>query len=178
MKLKNKKGFTLIELLAVIVILAILILLATPSVIGLMKKAKFNSFKLELESLSKIAETAYASGDIDEYYTMDVDDKLYCYDLSYLSENGYTDKTFEYPGVVSIYKPSNPSFSESFLMYKNNDFKGVFSLCKADSCSSGITIYIGTEYSYDFASGVYDTVLGMVNEETSICDAFVAAITS
>lgn len=39
----SKKGFTLIELLAVIVILAIIALIATPIVIGVINKARENS---------------------------------------------------------------------------------------------------------------------------------------
>ena len=40
MKLKNKKGFTLIELLAVIVVLAIIALIATPIVMNTIKKSQ------------------------------------------------------------------------------------------------------------------------------------------
>ncbi len=38
--MKNKKGFTLIELLAVIVVLAIIALIATPIVMNTIKNAK------------------------------------------------------------------------------------------------------------------------------------------
>ncbi len=41
----KKKGFTLIELLAVIVILAIIALIATPTILGVIEKAKKGSFK-------------------------------------------------------------------------------------------------------------------------------------
>ncbi len=41
--MKNKKGFTLIELLAVIVILAIIALIATPIVIGVINNAREKS---------------------------------------------------------------------------------------------------------------------------------------
>ena len=40
MKLKNKYGFTLIELLAVIVVLAIIALIATPTVMNTIKKQR------------------------------------------------------------------------------------------------------------------------------------------
>ena len=43
MKRLNKKGFTLIELLAVIVILAIIALIATPLVLSLINNAKEGS---------------------------------------------------------------------------------------------------------------------------------------
>ena len=39
-KMKNNKGFTLIELLAVIVILAIIALIATPMILGVIDTAK------------------------------------------------------------------------------------------------------------------------------------------
>lgn len=45
----NKKGFTLIELLAVIVILAILMLLATPSVLKIMNTFKRALLKQKLQ---------------------------------------------------------------------------------------------------------------------------------
>ena len=43
MKIKNKYGFTLIELLAVIVVLAIIALIATPIVMNTIKNAKKGS---------------------------------------------------------------------------------------------------------------------------------------
>ena len=41
--MKNKKGFTLIELLAVIVILAIIALIATPIILNMITKARKNA---------------------------------------------------------------------------------------------------------------------------------------
>ena len=42
--MKNKNGFTLIELLAVIVVLAVIMVIATQQVNGVMAKARSNSF--------------------------------------------------------------------------------------------------------------------------------------
>ena len=42
--MKKKNGFTLVELLAVIVILAIILLIAVPNVIGIIDKAKKDSY--------------------------------------------------------------------------------------------------------------------------------------
>ncbi|MDD3341239.1 MAG: prepilin-type N-terminal cleavage/methylation domain-containing protein [Bacilli bacterium] len=55
---KKEKGFTLIELLAVIVILAIIALIATPIIVGVINKAKKNSF----------VDTAYGIVDAGELY--------------------------------------------------------------------------------------------------------------
>ena len=51
----------MIELLAVIVILAILMLLATPSVLKIMNNAKSNAADTEVLTLLKAAQTQYAS---------------------------------------------------------------------------------------------------------------------
>ena len=42
--MKNKKGFTLVELLAVIVILGVLLLIAVPSITGVIENSRKNSF--------------------------------------------------------------------------------------------------------------------------------------
>ena len=51
--MKNKKGFTLVELLAVIVIIAL------PNVIGMFKSAKKSSFITELKEVYKSAESQW-----------------------------------------------------------------------------------------------------------------------
>ena len=60
MKLKNKKGFTLIELLAVIVVLAIIALIATPIVMNTIKKSKKGAAERSADSYIKQVETAVA----------------------------------------------------------------------------------------------------------------------
>ena len=55
-----KKGFTLIELLAVIVILAIIALIATPIILGIINNAKKESDKRSVELYVKAAELAVA----------------------------------------------------------------------------------------------------------------------
>ena len=49
----KKKGFTLIELLAVIIILGIVITLATPSVMKIMKKSEEKAFKANVQGNMK-----------------------------------------------------------------------------------------------------------------------------
>ena len=55
----KKKGFTLVELLAVIAILAILVIIALPNVLGMFNSAKRNTFKTEVESIYKQAQTDF-----------------------------------------------------------------------------------------------------------------------
>ncbi len=56
----NKKGFTLVELLAVVTILAILLLIVAPNVIGLFERNKKEKFVSDAKSLITLAK--YKSG--------------------------------------------------------------------------------------------------------------------
>lgn len=59
MKKMNKKGFTLIELLAVIVILAIIALISTPIIIGVIDKARVKSAENSAYGIIDAARLAY-----------------------------------------------------------------------------------------------------------------------
>ena len=58
--MKNKKGFTLIELLAVIVVLAIIALIATPIVMNTIKRSKKGAAERSADNYIKQVETAVA----------------------------------------------------------------------------------------------------------------------
>lgn len=93
----NKKGFTLVELLAVIVVLAIIILIAMPSVMSAMDKARRNALITEATEIVKIATTAYADDSMGTGITK------VCYNLKYLADNGYLDKNLTgYTGQVGV----------------------------------------------------------------------------
>lgn len=55
----NKKGFTLIELLAVIVVLAIIALIATPIVMNTIKKSQEGADARSVEAYGKAVESSY-----------------------------------------------------------------------------------------------------------------------
>lgn len=55
----KEKGFTLIELLAVIVILALIALIATPIILGIIEDSKKNSFKASAYGISQSAKNAF-----------------------------------------------------------------------------------------------------------------------
>ena len=63
--MKNKKGFTLIELLAVIVVLAIIALIATPIVMNTIKKSQKGAAERSADSYIRQAETAVAEARLD-----------------------------------------------------------------------------------------------------------------
>lgn len=56
---KNMKGFTLIELLAVIVILALIALITTPIVIGLISDSHKSTFKTSVEGIYRAIHDDY-----------------------------------------------------------------------------------------------------------------------
>ena len=78
--MKNKKGFTLIELLAVIVVLAIIALIATPIVMNTIKNSKRGAAERGADNYIKQVETAIATSKLDG---KDVADGTYTID-----ENG------------------------------------------------------------------------------------------
>lgn len=64
--MKSKKGFTLIELLAVIVILAIIALIATPIVLGIIEDARNNAKERSKELVIQSVELAYSTAFMDK----------------------------------------------------------------------------------------------------------------
>lgn len=63
---RNNKGFTLIELLAVIVILAVIALIATPIIMGVINNAKQGANKDSAYGYVKTLETAIAQKLVDD----------------------------------------------------------------------------------------------------------------
>jgi type IV pilus assembly protein PilA len=164
---RNKKGFTLIELLAVIVILAILILLATPAVVGLMNKAKFNTFKLELRSIEEIAKTAYtvnkdeASETFPSYY-------MNCYTLEWLKENGYTDKNFENPGMVLIGIEGSEIYTT--VIYSDGNYFFTSDISYLEDINN-YQDYLDYKADVD-SEGGYNSFKDQVSDTKDMCDVY------
>lgn len=63
----NRKGFTLIELLAVIVILAIIALIATPIILNIVQKARKSAAEDSVYGVMKAVQLEYTTSMIDTY---------------------------------------------------------------------------------------------------------------
>lgn len=62
-----KKGFTLVELLAVIVIVALIALVASPIITGVIESSKENTFKDSIYSVTRAAKIALSNESLEEY---------------------------------------------------------------------------------------------------------------
>ena len=97
--MKEKKGFTLIELLAVIVILALIALIATPIIVGVINDAKKNAFTDTAYGVAEAAKLYYA-GQFDN--------------------DAFAGKTFEFSGNVDDLKLSGKKPSSGMLQIDKN----------------------------------------------------------
>ncbi len=82
----KKKGFTLVELLAVIVILAIIALIATPIILNVINDAKKQAAKDSFYGYMDAIEKAIIVNDIDEEEGFPTPDSNGCYNLKELNE--------------------------------------------------------------------------------------------
>lgn len=105
MGVKNKNGFTLVELLAVIVILAVIILIASNNVGGLMTEARKNTLALEGSRLIDAAKNAYQMDVLNG--TITTGSK--CYNLEFLYTEGLFSKGINvgYTGSVLVSPQEN-----------------------------------------------------------------------
>ena len=144
-KMKDNRGFTLIELLAVIVILAIVMVLASSSILPFMRNAARDSFALEANGVIDAASNAislitvgsinsqngsYGSQTISNntdnvHFKPLAGEKSYCFSLDYLVEFGLFDlkkeslvtKGGKYEGAVTAVKSGN---SYTYTVYLSN----------------------------------------------------------
>ena len=72
--MKKKNAFTLIELLAVIVILAIIALIATPIILGIIEDAKRDAFLRSVELVVSTTDMDIGTKPYDRYYTYTITD--------------------------------------------------------------------------------------------------------
>ena len=188
--MKNKKGFTLIELLAVIVVLAIIALIATPIVMNTIKKVKVEATKRSIENYSKQVETAIATSKLDNKevadgtYNINNDGNIClndnCTDKLTIEMNGERPKE----GKISVENGTLVSFRNLLIgnKYYKKGTNGIDvsdeyeTICKATN-SDNVTVGsepqgnydIGDEYICEVAPGKEYTffISSLIKDETN-----------
>ena len=92
----KKKGFTLIELLAVLSVMAIILLVAVPSINNQLKKIKENNFNQFQDDLFLAAES-YISAAADDYKVLKSNNQQVCIKIQDLIEGGWIKSTLVDP---------------------------------------------------------------------------------
>ena len=88
----NKKGYTLIELLAVLSIIAVILLIAVPSVTKQITGIEDNNYKQFKQNIYLAAES-YINSKPDEFFNLKEDNGEACIDVEYLVYEGWIKST-------------------------------------------------------------------------------------
>ena len=97
----NKKGFTLVELLASLVILALLMGVAVPNVVGTIRKQRKNTYVEDAKRLVSRAKTMISANNLDKTNNT-------CYSMRYLDNGDFDEapnggKYLRYYSYVRVY---------------------------------------------------------------------------
>ena len=113
MKMKDRKGFTLVELLAVVVIMAIIALIATPNIISLLERSKRSDFVSDAKEFASKANYMFKRMEQKGYDSLFTsDDPTNCaYKIKLVDIEGVNNLDDPYGGV---YKDS-----ESYVCFKS-----------------------------------------------------------
>ena len=136
--LKNRKGFTLIELLAVIVILAVIMLVASTSVSGVMKSAKQGVFRNEFLSLLESAQIKASLDQMNGVAELKGNSGTICYSIANIDQFS---KKNEYVGSVLVTK-ENGTFTFKGWM-SNGEFQ--ITALNGSLKSTDVADYSGTD---------------------------------
>ena len=177
-----KKGFTLIELLAVIVILAIIALIATPIILGIINDARKESNERSAELYASSVKNAIAAyqlthptaptkfSDLDLQYDGEVEcakEELYANGSFYIAEctvNGdEVDYTYGEQQITQVYKPQ--------YYYFGYDWTGTVGETAAPTNPSSVPPTGEIRYlGYDVTNGIVSTgYVCFVRNETEYC---------
>lgn len=131
--MKNNKGFTIVELLASVVILSILLGVAIPNILGVMKKQRAKTYVEDSKRLSVLAKTTFNTN-------TNIEKKQgVCFNLNYLDNGDFE----ESPNGGKYIKDL------SYVYYdgkdaKNNDIYYI-TLIECVDCKEGVTNYSNKE---------------------------------
>ena len=116
----KKKGFTLIELLAVIVVLAVIALIATPIVLNLIKTAKIGSAEQSVTGYVKAVENTIIKDMLDD---KNISDGIYKYDSLEVDVSGKRPTSGKYTVKNGKVESGNFCVDGYYIEYKNSTSK-------------------------------------------------------
>ena len=125
----KKKGFTLIELLAVIVVLAVIALIATPIVLNLIKTAKIGSAEQSVTGYVKAIENTIIKDMLDD---KNISDGTYKYDSLEVDVSGKTPTNGYYILEKNTIKNAIFCVDGYTIEYKNSVSKKISDTCEVD----------------------------------------------
>ena len=125
----KKKGFTLIELLAVIVVLAIIALIATPIVLNLVKTAKIGSAEQSVTGYVKAIENTIIKDMLDD---KNISDGTYKYDSLEVDVSGKRPTNGYYILEKNTIKNAIFCVDGYTIEYKNSVSKKISDTCEVD----------------------------------------------
>lgn len=132
MKKLNKKGFTLTELLATIAILAIVVTIATPAVIGVSNSIKKNMYESKVKLISQNAKL-YGEDNEDDFFSESV---TKCIQVKELCSNNYITKDDSATAEECLENPKDGGFlGDDYVLLEKQSSGRIKATYKGDSCS-------------------------------------------
>ena len=140
----KKKGFTLIELLAVIVVLAVIALIATPIVLNLVKTAKIGAAEQSVTGYVKSIENTIIK---DMINNKEVSDGTYKYDSIEADISGKRPTSGKYTVKNGRVESGNFCVDGYTIEYKNGQSKKISDTCEVlyQVYENGTAIYFNPE---------------------------------
>lgn len=121
-----KKGFTLVELIGIFTLMAIILIIAAPSVTNMLKKAKENEYYSFEENIF-LATEAYISSNKNNYLELRETDKLTYVRINNLLMSNYLDSNIINPVTK---KKISEEANQVVIIYMNNKKLYVYELIK------------------------------------------------
>ena len=150
--MKNKKGFTLIELLAVIVVLAIIALIATPIVMNTIKNAKKGAAERTADNYIKQVETAVAEAK--------------------LENKSVPNGTYDIDGNGNLTGAGLPDGKLEINMSGNKPTSGIIKIENGGVSSTDTTMTVGDyDVKYNQENKKYEAIEKGSSTTTALCTA-------
>ena len=142
--MRKRKGFTLIELLAVIVVLAVIALIATPIVLNLINNARVGAAEQSATGYVKAVENTIMKDMLDD---KNISDGTYKYDSLEVDVSGKRPTSGKYTVKNGRVESGNFCVDGYYIEYKNSTSKKISDTCEEmyQVYENGTAIYFNPE---------------------------------